>query len=90
MNKSRRYCVVKIAYRNGSAHEFNGAKKTSKIFDLATSMSGKPANAVKPKNAIGAQHAKFVNTNKAIFFATVISPRDACRATWRVSLPNEK
>lgn len=53
-------------------------------------MSGKPANAVNPKNAIGAQHAKFVNTNRAIFLATVISPLDTCVTACRVPLSNEK
>ena len=62
-------CLVKIAYKNGFAHELSGKTNIVKTLASSNEIRCRPETAVSVKKAIGAQHKKSVNTNRAIRLA---------------------
>lgn len=66
-------CFVNIAYKNGLQHEFNGNTNTVNTLACSKEIKCRPNAAVKEKNAIGDQHKKSVNTNRAILLAILES-----------------
>lgn len=69
MTQSFLNCFVKMAYKNGLQHEFNGSIKTVKTLACSSVINCIPHMALIDKNAIGLQQRKSVNTNKAIRLA---------------------
>jgi len=66
-------CLVKIAYKKGLQHEFNGRMKTVNTLASSRDTNWRPKTAVSEKNAIGNQQSKSVNTSRAIRFAIRVS-----------------
>lgn len=66
-------CFVIMAYRKGLQQEFSGKMNTVKILACSKEISCNPNIAVMEKKAMGDQHRKSVNTNKAILLAILES-----------------
>ena len=72
---SFRNCFVKMAYKNGFEHAFNGNTKIVNTFDIDKSRINEFLNTADIAiSAIGNQHKKSVNTNIAMRRAMRASP----------------